>query len=205
MTKNKNHWYDGWFYDRIIAPNQDPLFREVKNLIEPHSKVIDIGCGTGRLAFALADQCHSVLGTDLSKRNIDRAQLMLQRRPNDKISFQHINVSDIRNGGEKHFDYAVLTFVIHEVNEQERINLLIEAFRVADKIIIGDYLSPKPKGFPGYLSESIEFMAGREHYKNYKSYMSKGGLYHLVNKPGLKIIKEIGMQSTIDHLVVLSK
>lgn len=23
MTENKNHWYDGWFYDRIIAPNQD--------------------------------------------------------------------------------------------------------------------------------------------------------------------------------------
>lgn len=205
MTKNKNHWYDGWFYDRIIAPNQDPLFREVKNLIEPHSKVIDIGCGTGRLAFALADQCHSVLGIDLSKRNIDRAQLMLQRHPNNKISFQHINVRDTRNGGEKHFDYAVLTFVIHEVNEQERINLLNEAFRVADKIIIGDYMSPKPKGMPGYISESIEFMAGREHYENYKSYMSKGGIYHLVNMASLKIIQEISMQSSIDHLVVLSK
>lgn len=205
MIKNKNHWYDGWFYDRIIAPNQDPLFSKVKNLIEPHSKVIDIGCGTGRLAFALADECHSVLGIDLSKRNIDRAQLMLQRRPNDRISFQHLNVSDTPDGGEKHFDYAVLTYVIHEVSEQERISLLNEAFRVADKVIIGDYLSPKPKGFRGFISESIEFMAGRKHYENYKSFMSNGGIHHLVNRAGLKIIYEIGMQQSIDHLVVLSR
>jgi hypothetical protein len=26
MTQNKTHWYDGWFYDRLIAPNQDRLF-----------------------------------------------------------------------------------------------------------------------------------------------------------------------------------
>lgn len=205
MTKNKNHWYDGWFYDRIIAPNQDPLFREIKNLIEPHSKVIDIGCGTGRLSFALADQCHSVLGIELSKRNIDRANIKLQQHPNDRISFLHRSLSEIRKEGQTHFDYAVLTFVIHEVNEEERINILNDAFHVADKIIIGDYLSPKPKGFPGYISESIEFMAGREHYKNYKNFMSAGGIYDLIDKSELKIIQKIRMQSSINHLVVLSK
>ena len=54
MTKNKYHWYDGWFYDKVIAPNQDKLFGQITSLIEPESSVIDIGCGTGRLAFALA-------------------------------------------------------------------------------------------------------------------------------------------------------
>ena len=87
MTENKNHWYDGWFYDRIIAPNQDQLFAQIKELIEPQSTVIDIGCGTGRLAFTQGDHCKSVLGIDLSKRNIDRAQVLLQRQPNDKIKF----------------------------------------------------------------------------------------------------------------------
>jgi 2-polyprenyl-3-methyl-5-hydroxy-6-metoxy-1,4-benzoquinol methylase len=32
-----------------------------------------VGCGTGRLEFALADKCRSVLRIDLSKRNIDKA------------------------------------------------------------------------------------------------------------------------------------
>ena len=146
MTENKNHWYDGWFYDRIIAPYQDELFAQIKELIDPKSTVIDIGCGTGRLAFVLGDHCESVLGIDLSKRNIDRAQMLLQRQPNDKISFQHLNVSDTKYRGEKPFDYAILTYVIHEVNKEERIKLLKDASLVSDQIIIGDYLFPRPIG-----------------------------------------------------------
>jgi SAM-dependent methyltransferase len=205
MTQNKNHWYDGWFYDRIIAPNQDPLFREIKNLIEPHSKVIDVGCGTGRLAFALADHCNSVLGIDLSKRNIDRAQLTLLKQPNYKISFQHRNLSEISSEGQTHFDYAILTFVIHEVNENERIKLLNEIALVADQIIIGDYQVPKPDGFSGFLSKTIEFIAGREHYRNYKSYMANGGIYHLANRAELKIKNEILNPSATSYICVLGK
>ena len=54
MAKNKNHWYDGWFYDTIIAPNQDKLFGQIKDLVGSQSTVIDVGCGTGRLEFSLS-------------------------------------------------------------------------------------------------------------------------------------------------------
>jgi SAM-dependent methyltransferase len=205
MAKNKNHWYDGWFYDTIIAPNQDKLFGQIKNLVGPQSTIIDVGCGTGRLEFAISDECKSVSGIDLSKRNIDRANLTLLRHPDDKISFQHGNLSEIINGGKRHFDYAILTYVIHEVDEVERIDLLKEIAQVADKIIIGDYLVPKPKGFAGYVSEIIEFIAGAEHYRNYKSYMVNGGINHLANKSGLKIVNEISNYPLTNHIVVLEK
>jgi SAM-dependent methyltransferase len=204
MIENKNHWYDGWFYDIIIAPNQNKLFGQIKNLIDPQSSIIDIGCGTGRLEFMLADKCKSVLGIDLSKRNIKRANLTLLKHPDEKISFQHRKLSEIISEGQPHFDYAVLTYVIHEVDEEERINLLNEIALIADKIIIGDYLVPKPKGFGSYLSEVIEFIAGAEHYRNYKSYVDHGGIYHLVNKAGLKIINEITNFPLTNHIVVLA-
>ena len=54
MEENKNHWYDGIFYEKFIAPNQDKLFAQIKNIIEPDSKVIDVGCGTGNLSALLA-------------------------------------------------------------------------------------------------------------------------------------------------------
>jgi ubiquinone/menaquinone biosynthesis C-methylase UbiE len=205
MTENKNHWYDGWFYDTIIAPNQDNLFRQIKKLIEPQSEIIDVGCGTGRLAFKLSSKSKSVLGIDLSKRNIDRARLSLFRRPDDRISFQHRNLRDIIKVDHAHFDYAILTYVIHEVDEKERINLLTEMSQVADKIIIGDYLVPKSAGFAGLLTEVIEYIAGAEHYRNYKSYMADGGIYHLADKAGLKIIAEITNQPSTNQIVVLGK
>lgn len=68
MEQNKNHWYDGWFYDVFIAPNQDRMFSEIKKIIEPNSKVIDIGCGTGRFSFSVADGVNKVVGIDLSKK-----------------------------------------------------------------------------------------------------------------------------------------
>ena len=44
MTQNKNHWYDGWFYDRIIAPNQDVTIVQMMRMIEKGSSVVDVGC-----------------------------------------------------------------------------------------------------------------------------------------------------------------
>jgi len=205
MAENKNHWYDGQFYDRIIAPNQDQLFAQVKDLIDPHSTVIDVGCGTGRLAFALGNHCESVLGIDLSKRNIDRAHLLLRRRPNEKISFKHLNVGETRKRGDKPFDYAILTYVIHEVDEEDRINLLNEIFLIADQLIIGDYRYPKPTGLSGFISETIEYLAGKEHYRNYRSYMAAGGINSLVNESGLRIIKEVKNHRSVDQIVILSR
>jgi len=205
MAKNKYHWYDGWFYDTIIAPNQDKLFGQIKSLVEPASGIIDIGCGTWRLEFALADKCKSVLGIDLSKKNIDRAQQTLLKHPDVKISFKHNNLSEIISNGNVHFDYAILTYVIHEVNEEERIELLSDIARVADKIIVGDYLVPRPKGFESFFSEVIEFIAGREHYRNFKTYVTRGGIHYLADKAGLNVIHEITNHPSSNHIVILAK
>ena len=203
--ENKDHWYDGWFYDTFIAPNQDQLFRQIKNLIEPNTRIIDVGCGTGRFSFSVVDKCNSVLGIDLSKRNIDRAKLILSENQNDKISFKHKNVSEIMSDSRAHFDYAVMTYVVHEVDEERRETLLNQMVQVADKIIIGDYLVPKPKSFWSGLNEVVEFAAGSEHYRNYKNYITNGGIHHLADKAGLKIITEIKNHPSTSHLVMLMK
>ncbi len=205
INENKDHWYDGWFYDKFIAPSQDRLFGQIKNLIEPNSNIIDVGCGTGRFSFSIADKCRYVLGIDLSSSNIDRANQTLSKNPNKKISFQHKSIGEIISDGQEHFNYAVLTYVIHEVNVDERVKLLTEISMIADKIIIGDYLVPKPNCFWSILNEVIEFAAGSQHYRNYKSYVAKNGIYDLANKAGLKIVTEIKNQPSTSHLVMLIK
>jgi len=204
LSENKKHWYDGLFYDKFIAPNQDRLFTLIKKLIEPQSKLIDVGCGTGRFSFTVSDKCESVLGIDLSERNINRANSLLLKNPQSNLSFKHTSVSKLISNGEQHFDYAVLTYVIHEVNPEERILLLKEISKIADKIIIGDYLVPQPKGFWRLLNEVVEFAAGKEHYRNYKNFVTNGGIKGIAETAGLKIIDEIKNQPQTSHLVILS-
>jgi len=40
FTRNKTHWYDGWFYDKVVAPNQDILFTQLRELVDPESKAV---------------------------------------------------------------------------------------------------------------------------------------------------------------------
>ena len=200
---NKYHWYDGGFYDRFIAPNQRELFAQIIKLIERESNIIDVGCGTGFFSFSIADKSKTVLGIDLSKRNITKANQNLRKQPTDKLSFRNAYLHDIISEDKKYFDYAVMTYVIHEVNEEDRIPLLNEIAQVADKIIIGDYLIPCPGDFSGRIVKTVEFIAGREHYRNFRTYEANGGIQYLADKAGLSIQRDI--KNHTNQIVVLSK
>ncbi len=91
------------------------------------------------------------------------------------------------------------------MNEEERIPLLKAIAKVADKIIIGDYLVPRPNNFTGKFSKLIEFLAGSEHYRNFKNYVAHGGIPYLANEAGLIIQSEIENPLTANHITVLSK
>ena len=76
----KDHRYDGLFCDRFIAPNQDPLYRSITGLIDRESRVLDVGRGTGRLAWRLSEQCRLIHGIDPSPRNMARATGVWEKR-----------------------------------------------------------------------------------------------------------------------------
>lgn len=202
-VKDKKHWYDGLFYDKLIAPNQDHLFGEIKKIIEPESNVLDVGCGTGRLAFQLSSHCKSVTGIDLSSKNISVANTNLQKESLNNIKFIHGSAAELKNNNKNKFDYAVITYVIHEMPEQERVNVLKNMRSVADKIIIGDYLTPTPKTLWGKINVVVEFLAGSDHYNNFKNFVKNGGLLSLADQSGMQVIKEIKNSPQTAHLVVV--
>lgn len=205
MWQNKNHWYDGLFYDIFIAPNQDKSFRLVKNIIDENSTVIDAGCGTGRFAFSVEDKVNKVDGVDLSERNIKVAKNKLTKSNSPKIKFYHSDIYHFFENGEKHYDYAVMSYVIHEIDENLRNDILKTLSENADKVILIDYLHPRPNNYWSWLNEAVEFVAGKEHYTNFKSYLKHGGIKGLAEQNGLKIIKEIKNVPSTSHIVVLQK
>jgi SAM-dependent methyltransferase len=205
MKENKNHWYDGIFYDVFIAPNQDKTFRLAKSIIKENSTVIDAGCGTGRFAFTVADKVNKIDAVDLSERNIKVAMNKLTKNNSPKIKFYHSDIYRFFENGDKHYDYAVMSYVIHEVDEHLRNDILKTLSENADKVILIDYLHPRPKNYWSWLNEAVEFAAGKEHYTNFKSYLKNSGLRGLAERNGLKIIKEIKNTPSTSHIVVLEK
>lgn len=205
IENNKYHWYDGWFYDFVIAPNQDRAFGIVKTIIPEQSTVLDAGCGTGRLAFTLTETCSRIDGIDLSQRNICRAQRNLRRHPASNISFYHTDVQSFLTARNEMYDFAVLSYVIHEVEKGERRNILTALSTSAKNIIIVDYLFPRPPGIWSAVNKAVEFVAGREHYRNFKSYLEDGGVHGLAKQSGLKIAHEIKNNPLTSHIAVLTK
>lgn len=200
---NKNHWYDGVFYDKVIAPNQDRAFEAVKEIISHESAILDVGCGTGRMAFRLWDRFRKYTGIDLSKRNINTAKKKLCPLLAEKIEYIHTDAYSYLKGSDMKFDYAVLSYVIHEMNEGERVPLLKFLAGYTYNIILIDYLVPRRGGFTDKVNGIVEFMAGREHYRNFKSYVFKGGLRGLAEQSGLNITKEITDIPETAHITVL--
>ncbi len=200
---DKKHWYDGKIYDKFIAPNQDRMFSIIKKMLDKESTVLDIGCGTGRLSFQLAGHCKKIVGVDLSSKNIEIAKSKLSKMNHPNLSFVHSN--GILFNEDLKYDYAILTYVIHEMPELERDQLLSKLKTKANKIIIGDYLTPTPKSFWGGMNVIVEYLAGKDHFENFKNYVKNGGLHYLASKVDMEIIREIKNQPQTSHITVLKQ
>lgn len=205
MCKNKNHWYDGKIYDKLIAPNQDKSFQIVRSIVTENSSVLDVGSGTGRFAFQLSDKCRIIDGIDLSRRNIDLANSRLLKNSLPGVSFHHADVQDYLKDKNKHYDFAVISYVLHEMDESERKVVLSKLSDSADRMIIVDYLYPRPRVFWSILNEAVEFMAGRDHYRNFRSFVKNGGIAGLVGSTGLQVVDEIKNNPATSHVVLLKK
>ncbi len=174
--ENKNHWYDGWFYDKFIAPNQDVTFVQMMRMIEQGSRVVDVGCGTGRFVLKIADRVKKVIGVDLSAKNINFANYLKSNSNNNKINFIHTNAMYLGKVLEEKFDYATISYVIHEIDISLRVPLLNELRKIADNIIIADFAISMPYNRRGILNRSAEFLAGQDHFKNFLSFSRNDGI-----------------------------
>jgi SAM-dependent methyltransferase len=202
---NKNHWYDGALYDRFIAPNQDAAFALVRSLILPGSSLLDVGCATGRMAFQLATVCSRIDAIDPSRRNIAAATSRFLRNPNDVIHFHHTDLAGFLGDGQGQFDVATISYVIHEIDEPERIGILHSLASAASTVILVDFLVPQPSLPIRLMNTLVEFSAGPEHFRGFRSFVRGGGLTGLVGRARLEIVREFRTRVPSTHVMVVKR
>ena len=118
-------------FGRTYVQNYDSLYREkdyqgetdlIARLIHTYSaktaaRILDLGCGTGTHAIALARRGHEVIGVDRSPWMLDEARRKLAREPGLTVSVQQ---GDLRDTDlHQQFDAVVMMFAVLGYQEDD--------------------------------------------------------------------------------------
>lgn len=180
------------WYDTVLGPVSGPLRELVLHLAPPTDdmSVLDVACGTGAYLEACADAGATCSGIDLSEAMLSVARERLGDRAELTLGdAAHMPYDD--DG----FDLTVTSLFLHELDTGTRAQITTEMVRVTKPggtVLVVDYRSGslrwKGKAWRGF-SFVTERMAGGNHYRAWRAYMSTGGVPASM-PPSVTITKE---------------
>jgi ubiquinone/menaquinone biosynthesis C-methylase UbiE len=91
-------------------------------------RVLEIGCGTGRIGVKLAPRCGHWIGADVSTNMLGHAREALKGQAN--VSFLHLNGVDLTGVESGTLDVAYCSGVFMHLDEWDRYRYITESHRV---------------------------------------------------------------------------
>ncbi|MFW5799595.1 MAG: class I SAM-dependent methyltransferase [Spirochaetota bacterium] len=194
-----------FLYEKFIDPFTVEIRNSIMEFIKEDSKVIDIACGTGALVFELAKKSRYVMGFDLSEDSIAYNLFKKDKYNIDNVDFLQGDATKLSELVGTRFDYATISLALHEHPVEKRDIIIRELGEIADKIIVADFTSPKPKNFWSGLVSTVEFFSGKEHFTNQLNFIKTGGIEQLLNKNGYTIEKQERKNSEVFNIIQATK
>lgn len=168
------------FYDRCLTPLLTELRTDICTYIhhKGYRRVIDICCGTGDQLKLLENSGVELVGVDNSVSMLARAR----RNCSEAVALHLADAGQVEFP-DSSFDCAILSFSLHEKHEGSRDTIYTNCRRLVRQggsLIVTDY-GIAPAGIKGHLFANfvipiIERCAGKTHYRNYLSWVRRGGL-----------------------------
>ena len=177
----KEYEYSAKFYDPLLFPFIRPIRNKVIAVVKKYHyrSILDVCCGTGDQLKLLKAHGFDGEGIDLSE-----AMLSVAGKGEHKVNCIHQDATQMHYEDAK-FDLVMTAFSLHEKSHASARKIVEEMVRVTSEggdILIVDYeLSDKTSALSKMLIYFIEWLAGGEHYKNFKSFVEKGGLPELLS------------------------
>jgi len=154
--------------------------------------VLDVGCGTGTNLMLYHEAGCNVFGIDLSPTMVEVAQKKLGDRAEIRIG----DASKMPYSDDS-FDLVTGYFTLHEMPSQIRPAVISEMARVVKhdgRILLIDYHLGSIRFPKGWMYKAIilffEIMAGREHFRNYRDFLSRNCLAGLISTKNLRVSNE---------------
>jgi ubiquinone/menaquinone biosynthesis C-methylase UbiE len=154
--------------------------------------ILDVGCGTG-VHLELYQRAGCVVsGIDLSPSMLGVAKNRLGKGAN--LIFGDASRMPFHGGK---FDLIVMSTVLHEMGPEIRTAVIEESMRTCKQggyLLLIDFHPGPVQPIKGWVNKAIilmaELAAGREHFGNYRHFITRNGLAGLVSSPGLFIEKK---------------
>ncbi|MBE0660911.1 MAG: class I SAM-dependent methyltransferase [Bacteroidales bacterium] len=175
-------------YSILIDPMLNSSHTRAASLIKEHSNVLDVACGPGALTLMITMIAETkVTGIDLDPNMIKYAERKVRKKAIRNARFLLMDATDLTQFNDKEFDVAVISLALHQFSPEAGLKVLQEMKRVAKSIIIVDYAYPIKAGFYRWFTWTIEWLAGGDHYCNFKQYQKNGGMDTLLHQAGLRV------------------
>lgn len=187
---NFKPWFKSKTADRLLLP----LRKELLELIEHNSTLLEVGCGTGELLFQAASKISAGHGVDINQGMINYAEAKRQKHNLNNLSFECVDALAMT---PRKFDISTSTLCLHEMPEQQACAVLKIMVDNSEMVLVSDFT--KAKSTLGRLSiEFDELLSG--HYRNYKQYRRSGEIPAYAEKAGARVHKEI--TSAVDGISI---
>jgi ubiquinone/menaquinone biosynthesis C-methylase UbiE len=193
-------------YETLI----DPLLEDIRKRTPEFSgmkagdKVLDVCCGTGSQVIEYGRRGIIAIGIDISPRMLSAAKRNGIKQKVMDISFQLANAIHLPFP-DNYFDYASISLGLHDKEKPIQYQIISEMKRVVKQdgaIILIDFRVPLPKNIWAFFVKTIEFFAGRSHYKAFKDYLRNNGLQDILQNHGLTEERRITLKA---GLIIIMK
>lgn len=105
--------------------------RYMEQVLKPGDRILDIGAGTGRYSFYLAEQGYQVDALELADNNVRVFREKLAQKPEAGITLRQGNALDLSVYGDDSFDVVLLFGPLYHLHrEEDRQRCIAEARRV---------------------------------------------------------------------------
>ena len=188
-------------YDMLLFPflNRVRQITAQKILQYKPKSLIDICCGTGNQLKYLTNKGIELTGIDNSPHMLKNAKgvnCYLQDATNIKLP-------------EESFSMALIQLALHEKAPNVQKKIVSEIYRIVKKdgyIIVVDYeIGKHTRKSAKYIIYAIEYIAGKEHYKNFKQYIRNGGINELFKIPDFRFIEKNNIAGDAMAITIFQK
>ncbi|ABU81931.1 Methyltransferase type 11 [Ignicoccus hospitalis KIN4/I] len=122
-------------HDEVVAVKfvERGYYQKVARELEEGSRILEVGCGTGRFIQTVTEKCYGI-GLDISDKLLRIAKERLEEHPFDCV-LGTATALPFRSNSFK----AVVTFtMMHHLTDQEKVTALKEIARVSPTYLFGE-------------------------------------------------------------------